>query len=154
MIQRFLGLLAAALLVLLAPAAYASPIAYVTGPNDVPNVMVNQAILNINSNLAQAQQLTACSGTTTATCIGLRTNVSITGLITAASTLSATMTVTDTSVTASSQIICAVNGYAGTGIPVAVNIVPGAGSFTFAIQNVSTGAALNATVTTACQIQN
>jgi hypothetical protein len=153
MMKRILGLLAAFSLLWAAP-VFASPIAYVTGSNDVPNVMVNQAILNINSNLAGAQQLTACSGTTTATCLGLRTNVSITGLSTAASTLSATMTVTDTSVTASSQLLCVVNGYAGTGIPVAVNLVAGAGSFTFAIQNVSTGAALNATVVTDCQIQN
>ena len=44
MIKRFLGLLAA--FVFLAPAAFASPVPYYSGPNDVPNVMVNGAILH------------------------------------------------------------------------------------------------------------
>jgi hypothetical protein len=94
-----------------------------------------------------------CSGTTTATCQGQRFTVTITGLTTAASTLSAAMTVTDANVLASTnQVMCQTQGYAGTGIPVAVNIVPGTGSVAFNIQNVSTGAALNANVVVACVV--
>jgi hypothetical protein len=79
--------------------------------------------------------------------------VTITGLTTAASTLSAAMTVTDANVLASTnQVMCQTQGYAGTGIPVAVNIVPGTGSVAFNIQNVSTGAALNANVVVACVV--
>jgi len=150
--KRFLALIAA--LIAFAPAAFASPAAYVNTPMDTVQATVNTAITNINAALPGLQTVVACTGTVTATCQGLRLNVSITGLTTAASTLSATMTVTDASVTAASQIFCQPNLYAGTGIPVAVNIVPAAGTFTFAIQNVSTGAALNATVVNACSVQN
>lgn len=96
---------------------------------------------------------TTCSGTTTATCSATRFTVSITGLSTAASTLSATMTVTNTSIPSSAtHVICQPNGYGGTGIPVAVNVVPGTNQVTMAVQNVSTGAALNATVPIFCQV--
>jgi hypothetical protein len=94
-----------------------------------------------------------CSGTTTATCSGQRFVVTITGLTTAASTLSAAMVVTDTSVASSSSIvICQPQGYAGTGVPIAVNVTPGTSSVSIKIQNVSTGAALNANVAVACVV--
>lgn len=97
--------------------------------------------------------VSTCSGTTTATCQGQRFVVSITGLTTAASTLSAAMTVTNANVVSSaSTVMCQVNGYGGTGVPVAVNVTPGTGSVALNIQNVSTGAALNATVPVACVV--
>lgn len=99
------------------------------------------------------QARATCSGTTTATCQGQRFIVSITGLTTAASTLSAAMTVTNASVvSAASMVLCSVNIYAGTGVPVAVNVTPSTGTVALNIQNVSTGAALNATVPIACVV--
>lgn len=95
--------------------------------------------------------IATCTGTTTATCAGQRMVVSVTGLTTAASTAAAAMTVTATSVASSASIVmCQPNGYAGTGLPVITTLTPGTGSFSFVIQNVSTGAALNATVPVAC----
>ena len=103
---------------------------------------------------AQSATLTTCTGTTAATCQGLRLAISTTGLTTAAGAVSATVTVTDASVAATSQVICSVNGYGGTGVPGDVLIVPGAGSFTFAIQNTDGAAALNATVVSKCVVFN
>lgn len=117
---------------------------------------------NININLVTkaagnvklgTSTVSTCNGTTTATCQGQRFVVSITGLTTAASTLSAAMTVTDANVVSSaSTVMCQVNLYAGTGVPVAVNVTPGTGTVAINIQNVSTGAALNATVPVACVV--
>jgi hypothetical protein len=95
----------------------------------------------------------ACSGTTTATCQGQRFLVTITGLTTAASTISAAMTVTDANVLAAgNQVMCQVQGYGGTGVPEVVNVTPGTGTVAMQIQNVSTGAALNANVVVACVV--
>ena len=104
-----------------------------------------------SSNVRIGGAIATCTGTTTATCQGQRFVVSVTGLTTAASTLSAAMTVTDANVVSSSAIVmCQTQGYGGTGVPVVVNVTPGTGSVAFNIQNVSTGAALNATVPVAC----
>lgn len=117
---------------------------------------------NININLVTkaagnvklgTSTVSTCSGTTTATCQGQRFVVSITGLTTAASTLSAAMTVTNANVISSaSTVMCQVNLYTGTGVPVAVGVTPGTGTVALNIQNVSTGAALNATVPIACVV--
>jgi hypothetical protein len=113
-------------------------------------VLLTKAAGNVKLGTSTAS---TCTGTTTATCQGQRFVASVTGLTTAASTLSAAMTVTDANVVSSSaSVVCQANGYAGTGIPVVVNIVPGTGSVAFNIQNVSTGAALNATVPVACVV--
>jgi hypothetical protein len=137
-----------------APAfALAAPLPYINTPMDTINAGLNAVIASYNTT-TPAAYVGSCTGTTTATCVGLRIQPSYTGLTTAASTLSAAQTVTDTAVTAVSQILCQTTGYAGTGVPVVVNVTPGAGSFTYQIQNVSTGAALNATVVTNCLIFN
>jgi hypothetical protein len=152
---RFAAFIAAFVALISAPvAALASPVTYYNSPMSSVQDVANAVITSINNSQTGAAGLVTASGATTATATGLRVTVSVTGLSTAASTLSATMTVTDTLVTAVSQINCQVNGYAGTGIPVVVNVIPAAGSFAFNIQNVSTGAALNATVPAACQIFN
>lgn len=135
-------------------AALAAPLTYYNSPMSSVQDVANAVVTGYNNTQTGAAPLVTATGTTAATATGLRVTVSVTGLSTAASTLSATMTVTDTLVTAASQINCQVNGYAGTGIPVVVNVVPAAGSYAFNIQNVSTGAALNATVAAACQIFN
>lgn len=97
--------------------------------------------------------VSTCSGTTTATCQGQRFVVSITGLTTAASTLSAAMTVTNANVVSNaSTVMCQVNLYGGTGVPIAVNVTPGTGTVALNIQNVATAAALNATVPVACVV--
>lgn len=155
--KRIIGLVAVALALLFAPLApaIAAPLSYVNSPLDTPQALVNSAISEINTNQPESNVFNTCSGTTTATCLGLRFQVSITGLTTAdAGALSAAMTVTDTAVTAASQILCQVNGYAGTGVPTDVNVIPGAGSFALQIQNTSASAALNATVASECLVFN
>lgn len=137
-----------------ATAAAAAPLPYINTPMDTIQAGLNTVIANYNTTATTAQYLSTCSGTTTATCTGTRFTVSYTGLTTAAGVTSALQTVTDTSVTASSQIVCETNGYGGTGNPAAVNIVPGAGSFTYQVQNTHASAALNATVPTSCLVFN
>lgn len=122
-----------------------------TGSDSNINInLTSKGAGNVKLGVAAAS---TCSGTTTATCQGQRFVVSVTGLTTAASTLSAAMTVTDANVvSSSSQVMCQPQGYAGTGVPIVVNVTPGTGSVAFNIQNVSTGAALNATVAVACVV--
>lgn len=150
--MKLLRALFAAALVALAPIpAFAGSVPLLTGPQDPSqlNATLNQVILSGNAIWGLGTYNTA-TGTTTSTCSALRCTISVTGLTTAASTLSAAMTVTNTAVALTSQVLCQTNGYAGTGVPIVVNITPAAGSFAFNIQNVSTGAALNATVPVAC----
>lgn len=137
-----------------ASAAVASPVPYVNAPFSTPQELANTVISNVNTALAPAASLVTCSGTTTSTCTGTRIQVSVTGLVTAAGVTSAAMVVTDTSVLANSTVFCQSNGYAGTGNPNAVNVVPAAGTLTFNIQNSHASAALNATVPVSCLIQN
>lgn len=133
--------------------AFAAPVPYVNSPMDTPQALVNQVVTSINATISDAAGLSTASGTTTSTCSGLRCTVSITGLTTAAAgTSSAAMTVTNPSVAANSQVICAVNGYAGTGVPIATTIIPGAGNYSFTVTNVAASGALNATVPVACAI--
>ena len=144
-----------AIALMLAPAfALAGPLPYQNSPMDTINAGLNAVISSYNSTATSAAYVGSCTGTTTATCTGLRIAASYTGLTTAAGVTSAAQTVTDTSVTAASQVICQVNGYGGTGNPVAVNVVPAAGTFTYQIQNTHASAALNATVVTMCMIYN
>lgn len=151
--RLFLSL--AAIAMLLAPTlAFALPVPYVTTPFDTPNQTVNTALASMNTSQAPFASLVTATGTTTSTAQSLRITVSVTGLTTAASTLSAAMTVTDASVAANSQVFCQTQAYAGTGVPIVVNITPAAGTVAFNIQNVSTGAALNATVQVACIVFN
>jgi hypothetical protein len=149
--SAFLGFVISILMI--AP-ALAAPLPYINTPMDTINAGLNTVVSNINAALPNTQYLSSCTGTTTATCPGLRIAASYTGLTTAAGVTSALQTVTDTSVTAASMIQCQVNGYAGTGNPVAVNVIPGAGSFTYQIQNTHASAALNATVVTMCIVYN
>jgi hypothetical protein len=152
---RFAVLVAAFVALISAPvAALAAPLSYYNSPMSSVQDVANAVITSINNSQTGASPLVIASGTTTATANGLRVNVSVTGLSTAASTLSAAMVVTDSAVTAASQVNCLVNNYAGAGVPMIANLIPAAGSFTFNIQNVSTGAALNATVVAACQVFN
>lgn len=137
-----------------ATAAMASPLTYLNTPFDTPNSAANAAIALYNAAAPAAAYTTSCTGTTTSTCSGLKIVTSYSGLTTAAGVTSAAQTVTNTSVTASSLIFCQVNGYAGTGNPVALNIIPGAGSFTYQLENTHASAALNATVPTACLVYN
>ena len=149
-----LALLAASLFALAPVVALAAPLPYINAPFDTPNAVVNAAVSNINATSPPNNYTVACSGTTTATCTGIRVLVSITGLTTAAGVTSATMTVTDTSVAVSSQINCFVSNYTGAGNPLAVDVLAAAGSFSYAIENTHASAALNATVPTACYVYN
>lgn len=154
--KRFLTTLLAGLALLagsISP-ALAGPIAYYNQPFDTPNAAVNSLINTLNTSLPSAAGVVACTGTTTATCQGLKIVASITGLTTAAGVTAAQVTVTDASVTAASLVFCQPVGYAGTGNPIAVNVAPAAGTFTFNIQNTHASAALNATVPVACFVYN
>lgn len=151
--KRFLaGLLA--LLFEIPSLALAAPVPYVTVPFDTMNATVNTAVSSLNAGYPEFVYPTTCTGTTTSTCQGLRVVVSITSLATAAGVTSATMTVTDASVTAASQINCFVSNYTGAGNPLAVDVLAAAGTFTYAIENTHASAALNATVPTACFVYN
>ena len=150
----FASLALGALALMSALPSLAGPLPYVTSVFDTPNATVNQLVTSLNTTSPSFATVVAGSGTTTVTASGLRTLVSITGLTTAAGVTSATVTVTNTSVTAASMVFCMANGYAGTGNPMPVNVVPAAGSFTFAIQNTHASAALNATVPVACLVYN
>jgi hypothetical protein len=138
------------------PAAFAAPIAYSTVniAADTPQAPSIALITAINASSPAYATTVTCTGTTTATCTGLRAVISVTGLTTAAGVTAAAMTVTDTSVTASSMVFCQALGYAGTGNPVAVNVVPSASTIVFNIQNTHASAALNATVPVACFVYN
>ncbi len=99
--------------------------------------------------------ITTCSGTTTATCADAQRFVaSVTGLTTAAGGVSATaMTVTASAVLSSAvPVVCAVNGYSGTGQPIVTNITPGTGQVSFQITNIASSGSLNATVPVACVV--
>ncbi len=139
---------------LFAATAMAAPLAYINVPFDTPNQAANAVITAYNAAAPAASYTVSCTGTTTSTCSGLKIVTSYSGLTTAAGVTSAAQTVTNTSVTAASLIFCQANGYGGTGNPVPVNIIPGAGSFTYLIQNTHASAALNATVPVACLVYN
>lgn len=111
---------------------------------------VNLSMLGRGTGIAVLGLTTTTSGTTTSTASTQRATISVTGLTTAAGAESAAMTVTDTKVSSTSQIVCQVNGYVGTGKPIIYNPVPGTGSFTFTVLNVATSGSLNATVPVAC----
>lgn len=155
--NRLLAAALAVLSLLLAPLApaLAAPVPYINSPMDTPQALVNSLVSTINTGFPESAYTVACTGTTTSTCNGLRTLVSITGLSTAdAGAVSAVMTVTNSSVTAASQVWCQVLNYGGTGVPTDVNVNAAAGDFTFQIQNTSATAALNATVVSECWVQN
>lgn len=97
---------------------------------------------------------TTCTGTTTATCNAQRFTVSITGLTTTAGgNTSAAMVVSNTSVASSSvHVICQVNGYSGTGQPIATAVVPGTNQVSVSVTNVAASGSLNATVPIFCQV--
>lgn len=141
---------------LLSSAALAAPIPYSTVniPADTPQAPSIALIANLNAGSPVYASTSTCTGTTTATCTGTRFVVSYSGLTTAAGVTATAQTVTNTSVTAASIIFCQSNGYAGTGNPIIANVIPGAGSFTYLIQNTHASAALNATVPTACFVYN
>ncbi len=127
-----------------------------------PAISIGGAGADANRNLSVAaagtgivalgQTVATCSGTTTSACAGQRFISSITGLTTAAGAESAAMTVTNASVVAStSTVLCNVNIYAGTGVPIVARITPGTGTVSFVITNVGS-AGLNATVPVHCLV--
>jgi hypothetical protein len=150
--RRLIALLTA--LSLFAAPVFAAPLPYVNTPFDTPNGPANAVVGSINTVVPGQNVTTACTGTTTATCQGIRLLVSITSLTTAAGVTSATMTVTDASVAVASQVNCWTSNYTGAGNPLAVDVLAAAGTFTFAVQNTHASSALNATVPVACYVYN
>lgn len=153
--MRWFASLFATLVLALAPAAaLANPIPYNNSPLDTVQATVNSVVTSLNAVTPAYNYVSACSGTTTATCQGIRVTVSVTGLTTAAGVTSATMTVTDASAVAASQVNCFVGNYAGTGNPVPVQVLASSTGFSFAIENTHASAALNATVPVVCFVYN
>lgn len=158
--NRFFTSIAAIFALVLGPFAAApvtaAPISYsVTNvPMDTPQALGAAVIGAINSSGPSFAYTATCTGTTTATCVGNRFVVSVTGLTTAAGVTSAAMAVTDTTVTAASIVFCEALGYGGTGNARVTNVVPTASTVTFLIQNTHASAALNATVPVACFVYN
>lgn len=115
---------------------------------------VGLSLLGSGVGIVTAGGTTTCTGTTTATCNAQRFTVSITGLTTAAGgTTSAAMVVANTSVASSAiHVVCQVNGYSGTGQPVATAVVPGTNQVSVSITNVAGSGSLNATVPVFCQV--
>lgn len=141
---------------LIAAPVLAAPIPLLSGPMDPSTQLANanQVIRQVSNNLSATAYVQSGSGTTAITVNGLRFIASTTGLTTAAGVTSATITVTNSSITAASQVFCNALGYGGTGNPMPVDIVPAAGSVTYAIQNTHASAALNATVPISCMVYN
>ncbi len=136
----------------------AGPLTYWNQPGSFQDA-VNYLVSQINSTQTGAAPLVTCTTTLSnanATCNGLRIDPSVSSITTATNgVVSAAVTIVDTSVAASSQVICQPIGYAGTGTPADVNVVPAAGSFTFQIQNTGVGgAAINQTVPSSCVVFN
>jgi len=154
--KLFRTALAAIASLLLTVPAFAAPISYsvVNIPADTPQTIPIALVAALNASSPTYVYPSTCSGTTTATCTGLKFVASVTGLTTAAGVTSAAMAVTNTSVTASSIVFCEALGYGGTGNPRATNVVPTANTVTFLIQNTHASAALNATVPIACMVYN
>ena len=152
--KRIFALIAAAFALAFAPVAMAAPFTYYNQPFDTPNAAVNALTTAINNGSPTYAYTASCTGTTTATCVGSRFVVSVSGLTTAAGVTSASMVVTDTTVTAASLVFCQAVGYGGTGNAQPVNVVPTANTITFQVQNTHASAALNATVPVACLVYN
>jgi hypothetical protein len=150
------SVLAVAAAMAVASAAVAAPLPYSTTniPLDTPQALGAAIITAINASAPDFSYTATCTGTTTATCTGNRFIVSVTGLTTAAGVTSASMAVTDSSVTAASIVQCEALGYGGTGNARATNVVATASTVTFQVQNTHASAALNATVPVACMVYN
>ena len=96
---------------------------------------------------------TATAATGNCTANGQQVVATISSITTAASTLAATFTINNSSaVSTSNNALCQVLNYAGTGVPIIGTTVMGTGSIAVKVQNVSTGAALNASVAVYCAI--
>lgn len=91
------------------------------------------------------------SGTSTVT-LSKTLGVITTDAITTAAAADHVMTVTNTTVTASSVIVASINKNASTGWPVITSIEPGSGSFVIRITNMHASAAFNAALKIAFQV--
>jgi hypothetical protein len=129
--------------------ALAAPLPFYTGPIDVPNVMVNSVISNINNapslQFAVAYPTAVTGSAGASTCNAPKCIITTESLATAASS-TYTETITDSAVAANTMCFASVTT-AGTGVPVVANITPSAGSAVMKIQNVATAAAFNNTLT-------
>lgn len=95
---------------------------------------------------------TSASGAVTAN--GERVFITTESLTTAAGAVF-TETLTDSSVAASSVVLCSVgNGTNSAGTPALANITPASGSAVIKVQNIHASAALNGTLTIACRISS
>lgn len=155
MVRLFRSFFASLAVAAMASSAIAAPIVYNPSPFEATGAQFSDVYGAVNTQVQSATtNSTSCNGTSTATCEGLRIQPSYTGLTTAAGALSAAQTVTDGSVAATSQVFCQTTGYAGTGAPVIVDIVPGTGSFAYKVLNAAASGSLNATVALNCTVWN
>lgn len=145
--MKFKVLALAAVASLLAFASFASPVPYVNSPFSTPNELVNGVVTNVNAALPEAASLVTATATSgAATLNNARGTVTSESLSTAAAAFY-TLTVTNASITAASQVFCTVGlGTATTGTPDCTSTTPAAGSVVFLIQNTAASAALNGTI--------
>lgn len=154
--MKFFSMCAGALAALsVAGAVVASPLPYINAPMDTPQGLVNQGIANINGAFPEAQvnqNATAVSGAVTVN--GIRATVTSESLTTAAAGFY-TLTVTNSSIAANSQLVCFVGlGTSTTGVPDCTSVTLSAGSAVFQIQNTAASAAFNGTIKVGFMVYN
>ena len=126
-----------------------------SGPTIKPGGPSSDANVNINVQgagtgiVALGQPICTITGVTPQTCNGQR-GIVTTGTLTTAGVTSASFTINNSSVSATSMIQCTINSYSGTistnGVPMITQCVPGAGSFVVNIYNAHATNALNGAV--------
>lgn len=141
---------------LFASAAGAAPLPYCNSPLDTIQGLVNScAIAQVNANVPTAavnQTVTGSAGA--ATLNGSRGTITTEALTTAAGAVY-TETLTDSSITAASQVYVSVgNGTNSAGTPALATVTPAAGSVVIKIQNIHASAALNGTLAVSFLVVN
>jgi hypothetical protein len=153
--KRIFSTLVAIASLAFASVAAASPAAYVNTPLDTVQATVNAAIANINAaSPALAVNQTGTSSSNAVTINGVRGTITTEALTTAAAA-TFTETLTNSSITAASQVFVTVGlGTSSTGVPVLTTVTPAAGSVVIIIQNNHASAAFNGTLKISFQVVN
>ena len=139
----------------IAAPAFAAPLAYYNQPIDSVQNALNTIVTAINAGIPTASTLQTATGSAGASTLnGVKGTITTESLSTAAST-TYTETLTNSSIAANSIVLVTVGaGTSTTGQATVAQVTPGAGSATIKIQNASTSAALNGTLTISFLVVN
>jgi hypothetical protein len=142
-----LGLALAASLMFVAAPALAAPLAYQNSPFSTPQELANGVITAINAGMPTAATNQTATGSAGASTLnGTRGTITTEALSTAAGG-TFTETITNSSITAASQVFVTIgNGTNSAGQPALATVTPAAGSVVLKIQNIHASAALNGTL--------